>query len=177
MIYRLNRFKKAFTVAALCWTVGLHALPASAAPDVYESLAVTDLNQQRVDLRQYRGKVVLLNFWATWCPPCIKEMPSMQRLQDQFSTDQFQILAVNLGESSTRINSFFSSQAFDFTLPVLQDEPGAALNQFALHGMPSSFLLDREGKLIEVIVGAREWDHPDNIAALQQLIDAQTTQK
>ena len=143
----------------------------SAADSFYDKLQVTDIEGNSQDLNTYKGGVVLVNFWATWCPPCIKEMPSMQRLQQQFEPDKFQIVAINMGQSATTVESFLMEQSFEFDLPVYLDDMGRAFTDMKIQGMPSSFLLDTEGNLIETIVGAREWDHPGNVEALQALID------
>lgn len=146
------------------------SLQLKAAENVYDQLQVTDLEGSIVDLNAYQGKVVLLNFWATWCPPCIKEMPSMQRLQNNFEKNQFQVIAVNMGQTATTVENFLMEREFEFSLSVFLDEQGVAFRALNIAGMPSSFLLDTEGNIIEEIVGAREWDHPDNIAALHSLI-------
>lgn len=150
--------------------VSLFSLYASAAGTFYNQLNVTNVEGETVDLNLYQGRVVLLNFWATWCPPCIKEMPSMQRLQDQFNEQEFQVVAVNMGQSVTTVESFILELDYDFTLPVYLDEKGEAFSTLSIGGMPSSFLLDRNGKIVERIVGAREWDHPANIAALKKML-------
>ncbi|MBQ0783728.1 MAG: TlpA family protein disulfide reductase [Amphritea sp.] len=143
----------------------------SAADSFYDKLQVTDIDGSSVDLNTYKGGIVLVNFWATWCPPCIKEMPSMQRLQQQFEPEKFQIVAINMGQSATTVESFLMEQSFEFDLPVYLDDMGRAFTDMKIQGMPSSFLLDTNGNLIETIVGAREWDHPGNVEALQALID------
>lgn len=157
--------------AALLLLLCSSVTTASAAESFYEKLQVTDIEGTSVDLSQYKGGMVLVNFWATWCPPCIKEMPSMQHLQQQFEPDKFQIVAINMGQSATTVESFLMEQSFQFDLPVYLDDMGRAFTDLKIEGMPSSFLLDSEGKLIETIVGAREWDHPENVKALQALID------
>lgn len=154
-------------LSLLCFFVA----PAFAAENLYDKLQVTDIEGNSVDLNKYKGGMVLVNFWATWCPPCIKEMPSMQRLQEQFEADKFQIIAINMGQSTTTVESFLMEQSFQFDLPVYLDEMGRAFTELKIEGMPSSFLIDAEGKLVETIVGAREWDHPENVKALQAVID------
>ncbi len=164
------------TIRQLCFAALLLSLfsfvtTVPAAESFYDKLQVTDIDGNSLDLNTYKGGIVLVNFWATWCPPCIKEMPSMQRLQQQFEPDKFQIVAINMGQGATTVESFLMEQSFEFDLPVYLDDMGHAFTELKIQGMPSSFLLDAEGKLIETIIGSREWDHPDNIKALQALID------
>ncbi|WP_164549022.1 TlpA disulfide reductase family protein [Amphritea opalescens] len=142
----------------------------SAVESFYDDLEISQIDGSPADLNQYQGRLVLVNFWATWCPPCIEEMPSLQRLQQQFDPEKFQVIAVNLGQSGTTVAQFFSQQTFDFDLPVYLDSKGKAFGQLKIAGMPSSFLISADGVLIEKIVGAREWDHPANIKAVHEMI-------
>lgn len=141
-----------------------------ASESLYDKFRVTDLSGAKTDLNQYKGHPVLINFWATWCPPCVEEMPSLQRLQQQFDPEVFQVIAINLGQSQTTVSEFFATDTFIFDLPVYLDAKGNAFSQFKIAGMPTSFLLNKDGELIETIVGAREWDHPANLKAVQQMI-------
>ncbi|BBB26232.1 TlpA family protein disulfide reductase [Amphritea japonica] len=163
----MQQFCTATLLIILCALVNT----ASASDSFYDKLQVTDIEGSSADLNTYKGGVVLVNFWATWCPPCIKEMPSMQHLQQQFDPEKFQIIAINMGQSATTVESFLMEQSFEFELPVYLDDMGRAFADLKIQGMPSSFLLDTKGQLIETIVGSREWDHPDNVKALQALID------
>ncbi|MBU2966692.1 TlpA disulfide reductase family protein [Amphritea sp. 2_MG-2023] len=143
---------------------------AFAAKSFYDDLKVNHLDDTSADLNQYKGRLVLVNFWATWCPPCVEEMPSLQRLQQQFDPEKFQVIAINLGQSSATVEQFFAQQAFDFDLPVYLDSKGQGFSQLKIAGMPSSFLISADGELIEKIVGAREWDHPANLKAVHEMI-------
>ncbi len=146
-----------------------------ASDSLYEKLQVTDLEGHSVDLSQHKGGLVLVNFWATWCPPCVKEMPSLQRLQQQFEPSEFRVVLINLGQTATTVNSFFKEQTFEFNLPVYLDDKGRAFTALGIEGMPSSYLLNSQGYPIETIVGSREWDHPGNIDAVRQLISSPPT--
>ena len=164
MHYLKRLFTGIITVIALTQPV------TALAESLYDKLPVTTLEGDAVDLNQYKGRLVLLNFWATWCPPCIKEMPSMQRLQDQFSEQEFQVVAVNLAQNATTVESFLLEQEFDFTLPVYLDEKGQGFKDLELQGMPSSFLIDQQGQVLETIVGGREWDEPKTVEILRSLV-------
>lgn len=164
MHYLKRLFTGIITVVALTQPVTVLA------GSLYDKLPVTTLEGDAVDLNQYKGRLVLLNFWATWCPPCIKEMPSMQRLQDQFSEQEFQVVAVNLAQNATTVESFLMEQEFEFTLPVYLDEKGQGFKDLELQGMPSSFLIDQQGQVLETIVGGREWDEPKTVEILRSLV-------
>ena len=112
-----------------------------------------------VSLSDYAGSVVLLNFWATWCPPCREELPSMVRLQEELGSDNFTILAVSLREERDVVESFMDEH--DFELPVLLDPSGSVGMQYGVRGIPTSYVVDREGRVVGMLVGAREWDAPE----------------
>ena len=98
-----------------------------------------------LSLQQLRGKVVLVNFWATWCEPCITEMPSLQRLHDQLRADGFEVLAVNYQEGPARINSFIDKM--NFTLPVVRDTDGGVARAWGARVFPANYLVDRAGNI------------------------------
>lgn len=137
--------------------------------DLYE-LSFQNTDQETVSLSKYKGKAVLLNFWATWCPPCIKEMPSMQRLQDHFSDQDFEIVAINAGEDSVSVNSFLMELDTELTFTILLDEKNRSFNEFGIKGLPMTLLFDKEGQLIETILGGKEWDHPESIALINEAL-------
>lgn len=135
-----------------------------------EQLSLSDMENNTRSLSEYRGKPVLVNFWASWCRPCVKEMPALQRLQDAFSYDEFQVVAVNISENRASIENFLNQQETRLSMDILIDEKGTALGSKLIDVMPSSFVLDADGKVLEKIVGIREWDHPENIRAVRGLI-------
>ena len=138
----------------------------TATPD----LRLMTLNQQLTDLKDYRGKVVLVNFWASWCPPCVHEMPSMQRLQDSFNIDRFTILGVNMAEDEETINKFISTKV-NINFPILLDSDGAALQSWNVFAFPTSYLIDQKGKIRFALFGSIEWDSTDKIQVIQKLIN------
>jgi peroxiredoxin len=121
-------------------------------------------------LRSLRGRVVLLNFWATFCPPCRQEIPSLNRLQAQFSPNDFQVIGVSEdGEGPAAwgaIADFLARVPVDF--PILLDEHGHVANAYGTIVLPDSYLIDAEGRLIRRIVGAQTWDHPSIIREVEQ---------
>lgn len=127
------------------------------------------LEGENVALSDYRGSVVLLNFWATWCPPCREELPSMVRLQEELGDEPFTILAVSLREDRDTVRSFLDENGFE--LPVLLDESGESGMQYGVRGIPTSYVVDTEGRVLAMLVGAREWDDPEVIELIRHLAE------
>lgn len=122
------------------------------APD----FTLLDMQGQQVSLSQFRGKVVILNFWATWCPPCRQEMPSMERLYRDFKEKDMVILAVNVDENGKQaVREFLQKMPYSF--PILLDSKNIAQNSYGVFRLPESFVIDRNGVVIEKIIGARNW--------------------
>lgn len=134
----------------------------SLAPD----LRLPDLTGKIQDLKDYRGKVVLLNFWATWCPPCIKEIPSLNNLQKQFSKDEFIVLSVDVGEELKDIKTFLEHVPAEY--PVLVDTSSSLTEAWQLQAFPSTYIIDRQGRLRYQYFGGLEWDEPELIKFLAQ---------
>jgi thiol-disulfide isomerase/thioredoxin len=120
------------------------------------SLALRDLQGKEHKLADYRGKVVLLNFWATWCDPCREEMPSMQRLQDKLAGQAFAILAIDYGEGAPRINDFLKTIPVRFT--VLLDRDTSAATAWKVKVLPTTLVLDPQQRIRYSVVGDLEWD-------------------
>ncbi|WP_006459804.1 TlpA disulfide reductase family protein [Thiomicrospira aerophila] len=127
-----------------------------------------DLNGQTHQLSDYKGQVVLLNFWASWCPPCLYEMPSMARLKNQFSDADFEILAVNLAERSEDFAQFLADNPVNF--PILLDPAGSAIQTWRILAYPTTYLIDRQGQLRYALIGGIEWDEPEPVAAVKRLL-------
>jgi thiol-disulfide isomerase/thioredoxin len=140
--------------------------PAQAAESVYE-LSFADLERNPAPLERYRGRLLLLNFWATWCPPCIREMPSMSRLQQHFDSGDLSVVAVNVGESPEAIDSFRQRLDTPLAFELLLDESGSAFRELGIPGLPMSYLYDRDGNLLETVAGGHEWDSPQSIAKIE----------
>jgi len=119
-------------------------------------------------LSSYKGKVVILNFWATWCPPCRSEMPSMETLYQRFKDEGLEILAVNLGESADTVRQFIQNNKYTFPVPM--DTNNRVGTLYGVEAIPTSYILDREGKIIARVVGAIHWDTPQTIAAFDALL-------
>ena len=128
-----------------------------------------DINGKEVSLSSQRGKVVLVNVWATWCPPCRREMPSMQRLYEKFKGKNFEILAVSIdSEGREAVEPFM--RKMNLTFPSLLD-PGETIRPlYGISGVPESFIIDQQGILVEKIIGPINWATPEVFQFIQDLI-------
>jgi peroxiredoxin len=120
-------------------------------------------------LADLRGKVVLVNFWATWCPPCRKELPSMERLWRLLKGEGFVVLGVIVDESSDEIYAFTAAMDTPPTFPLLLDEGARVAQSWPVKGLPTTFVVDKKGRIAFAAVGGREFDNPvivDQIRAL-----------
>lgn len=122
-----------------------------------------------VTLDQFRGKVVLLNFWATWCGPCKIEMPAMERLYRSFSRKEFEILAVSTDAQGTVVTRPFQEEV-GFTFPVLHDADFRVGLQYGARQLPMTFLIDRKGIIRNRIPGARDWSAPAGKRLVEALL-------
>ena len=132
--------------------------------------SLKDMDEKIYRLADLRGKVVLINFWATWCPPCRKELPSMERLWQQFSKEDFMVLAINVGEDADTIFAFTGTLEPALGFPLLLDRDSAVLKAWPVRGLPTTFVLDREGRVVYRAVGGREFDNPELVAQLRGLL-------
>jgi cytochrome c biogenesis protein CcmG, thiol:disulfide interchange protein DsbE len=122
------------------------------------------------DLASKRGKVVLVNFWATWCPPCVAEMPSLERLHKALAPEGLAVLTVSTDEDEAELRRFVAEHAL--TLPVLEDPGGrVAAEQYRTTGYPETFVLDRGGRVLQHVVGPAEWDSAERLAYFRRLLE------
>jgi thiol-disulfide isomerase/thioredoxin len=131
-------------------------------------LAGVDLAGQPYDLKQFRGRVVLVNFWATWCEPCRDEMPSLQKLREKMKGRPFEIVAVNYGESRSRVASFVQKEGW--TLPIVLDPDKVAAAAWGAKGLPMSFLVDATGRVRYWTFGERDWSEGLSVEAVDKLL-------
>lgn len=128
------------------------------------------LDGSKQTLKAFRGKVVFLNFWATWCPPCVHEMPSMERLYGKLKGPDFILLAVSIDSLGKRVAAPFVKK-MNITFPVLLDQDMEAMRAFGVRGMPTTFLLDREGEIVHQAVGPRDWDREETVQMIRKIMD------
>jgi thiol-disulfide isomerase/thioredoxin len=143
---------------------GFRLMDPVAAPD----LALNALAGDKRNLNDYKGKVVLVNFWATWCPPCRREMPSMQRLKEKMSGRPFVILGVDSAEQREEVEDFLKMVKVDF--PILLDPDSMATRRWKVFALPTSFLVDRNGKVRYSFSGPTEWDEGEAFQLIESLL-------
>ncbi len=132
-------------------------------------LVLKDLHGKVRDLNDFKGQVVLVNFWATWCPPCRIEMPSMWRLKQKLKGSPFVVLAVDMGEERVVVNTFLPEKMkTDFV--VLMDKDGVALRDWKVFAFPTSYIIDANGKIRYALYGALEWDKPSVVETIRGLL-------
>lgn len=142
------------------------------APQVGLTLAdftLSDLQGHTVRLSDLRGQVVFINVWATWCPPCVEEMPTIQKLYDRLHARGLQVLAVSIDALGKQVVAPFM-QTRQLSFPVLLDTQGMIERLYRTGGVPESFIVDKRGQLVEKIVGPRDWNHPNVIKMFERLL-------
>jgi peroxiredoxin len=137
------------------------------APD----FSLTDLNDKPYRLSDFRGKVVFLNFWATWCKPCREEMPSMEILNRNFEKDGLVILAVSIDRVTTTKDIPPFVKGLNLTFPVLVDSWGRTDKPYKRMGVPETFIIDQHGIIQEIVIGPRDWTRLDSLQILTKLLN------
>ncbi|MES4785782.1 MAG: TlpA family protein disulfide reductase, partial [Nitrospiraceae bacterium] len=144
--------------------VGVQALPQkSPAP----SFSLPGLEGQMMDSSALRGKVVLVNFWATWCGPCKEEMPALERLQQVLPKDAFAVIAITTDQQREALRGF--AELLGLSFPLLLDESKDVSAAFGVRALPTTVIIDREGHVVGKALGPRQWDSPRTLALLKLL--------
>lgn len=138
----------------------------AAAPD----FELADLSGRITRLSELRGHVVFVNFWATWCPPCRDEAPALETLYGDLREEGFEILAVSIDELAARAAVEQFRDEFRLSFPVLLDPERSAYGDFQATGVPETFLIDRNGRVVERFVGPRDWEQPRYERAVRRLL-------
>jgi len=131
-------------------------------------LATTALDGKAIDLGRLRGRVVLVNFWATWCEPCKDELPALVKLKDELAGRPFELLTVNYGEFPDRINQYLARSGIK--LPVLLDTQNEVSKQWKVGGLPMSFLVDARGRVRYYVFGERAWNEGEPRELVEKLL-------
>ena len=140
--------------------------PGFPAPD----FAYPGLDGKKVGLGDYRGKVVFLNIWATWCPPCREEMPSMEKLYQELKGEDFEILAVSIDTSGVKAVAPFAKE-YRLSFPILLDPEGTIKPLYGITGVPESFIINKDGRIEKIVIGPLDWATPDVVRFFRNLIE------
>jgi peroxiredoxin len=130
------------------------------------------LDGKQSGLSDYRGKVVMVHFWATWCPPCVDELPTLERIYRSFDDRDFVLLAVSVDEGGAETVTTFM-QRNRLTIPVLLNPGGSVAKSYGTFKFPETYLLDRRGIVRYKVIGAADWSLPVNVKAVRDMIDHQ----
>lgn len=154
--------------AAFAWTAAHAAAFEARAPTPAPALAAVDLAGVPRTLAEYRGKVVLLNFWASWCPPCLREMPSLERLRVKMAGRPLAIVALDSAETADEVSAYLARMQLGF--PILLDPDGSNTRRWKVFALPTTFLLDAEGRIRYVLKGPTEWDEGEALQVIESLL-------
>jgi peroxiredoxin len=131
---------------------------------------LSDMGGQPHTLSSYRGKVVMVNFWATYCGPCLKEIPSMARLKEKLAGKPFEILAINMAEEKSDVEAFMQRHKIKINFPLLLDTEGEVIEQWMVSAVPTTFILDSEGQIRYALFGGLEWDSDEVLSKVNRLL-------
>ena len=132
------------------------------------SFALKNINGEIVRLSDYQGKVVLVNFWASWCSPCLQEIPSMQRLEKSLAEHPFEIIAINVAEQKRKV--IYQAKRINMTFIVLLDSGSNTFKQWQAKILPTSFIVDKKGHIRYLAQGPIEWDTDEVSTTIENLL-------
>ena len=163
----------------LSWSVQLqaqeealsHALAPLDPPTAAPGFSLADMDGETHALADYRGQVILLNFWATWCPPCRREMPALEALYLKYREQGLVVLAVNQWEDADHVFAYMGDLNVFPSFPILFDPESRVAEDFGVKGLPTSFVIDRQGRIVYRAVGGRVFDHPGIERILRPLLE------
>jgi len=146
-----------------------HGLTPLKTPISAPSLQLQNMDEEQVNLDDLKGKVVIVNFWATWCPPCRREMGSLERLHLATANNNVHVLAVNVGEDIDTVFSFLGSVEPSPSFPILFDSDAGSMAPWKVRGLPTTYVIDPDGIIRYRAIGGREFDHPQLIKKILDL--------
>jgi thiol-disulfide isomerase/thioredoxin len=164
-------FARCFAAVALVAAAGAALAEADIKPWKGKAtlpLARNDLEGRAVDLKGLQGRVLVVNFWATWCEPCRDEMPSLQRLREKLDGKPFDVLTVNYGESREKVSQFLGKEKI--ALPVLLDPEKESAREWGVGGLPMTFLIDATGRVRYSVFGECDWSEGPSVALVEKLL-------
>lgn len=150
-----------------------HQLSKLPAPVKAPDFSLNDMDDEPHSLADYKGKVIMMNFWATWCPPCRREMPSMERVHQHMKDKDFVVLAVNQMESPDHVFAYTGQLEIQPTFTILFDSASKVSQAYRVQGLPTTYLIDKKGNIRYRAIGGREFDHPN----VEQQINALLNEK
>jgi thiol-disulfide isomerase/thioredoxin len=130
-------------------------------------ISATDINGKDFNLSEAGGKIIFLNFWASWCPPCKAEMPSIQKLYEKFKDKNVAFIAIDVGEPSENGLSYFKKNNYSF--PLYFDKNNRTSSAYAVNSIPATYIIDKKGNLIACQIGSYEWDSPEFMKIMESL--------
>lgn len=131
------------------------------------AFTLRNLYGEEIKLDDYKGEVLFLNFWASWCPPCVKEMPSIENLFEKTKDKDIEIVAINIGESLDIAKGFIDNVGFTFE--VLLDETKVVASSFGVRNIPTTYIIDKQGSIVALKIGVHEWDNDSVVEILETL--------
>lgn len=164
-----NKFLKLFNILALLTLFSVSATAQVKEGENAPNFTLKNLDGKEINLNQFRGKHVLINFWATWCGPCKIEMPSLEALYERFKDRNFVLLAISNDMFGANIVKPFV-KAHNINFPVLLDQRLKVSNAFGVVSLPTTFMIDPQGKIIGALFGAEDWATPSNILYFENLL-------
>ena len=159
--------------SAGAYAAGTTSPPLSPVPTEHASppvLVLNNLNGDQRSLDDFSGKVLLVNFWATWCPPCVKELPSMQMLRNRLADEPFEVIAVNVGEDSGQVKNFLDRLDAGLDYPILLDENMVATKLWKVRALPTTYIIDTQGRARYIATGERDFGAPEVVSMIRALI-------
>ena len=135
-----------------------------------QAFTLDSIDGVSISLDDYKGKFVLLNFWATWCAPCRKEMPALDRLHNKLNNGNFEVVGIHVGPSLSGVQRFLEQVPVEFTILIDQN---MELSNWGVLGLPTTFLVSPEGRLVYRAVGEREWDSAKIVRFLRKVMSSQ----
>ena len=158
--------------SAGAYAAGTNSPPLSPVPTEHASppaLVLNNLNGDQRSLDDFSGKVLLVNFWATWCPPCVKELASMQAVRNRLAGEPFEVIAVNVGEGPVDVSNFLNRLDAGLDYPILLDENMVTAKRWKVRALPTTYIIDPKGRARYLAMGERDFGAPDVVAVLRSL--------